>query len=241
MEELRMTCYKGTNIQYTLERKKVKNINLRIRADGSVYVSANHSLTDVSIDSFIQSKGDYILKALQRFKELEKYEPMPKKYVSGETFVILGRGLRLKVIQGNEESVTSDGVYIFLTVRDKNDSTRKERLVRRYLDSQCKIIFADVAKSVYSLFRKYNVEMPQIRIREMKTRWGSCLPKKGIITLNARLLEAPLNCIEYVVLHEFCHFIQPNHSKRFYDLVAMFMPDWRERKQALEKQGQHSC
>ena len=68
----------------------------------------------------------------------------------------------------------------------------------------------------------------------METRWGSCLVKKGIITLNKRLLEAPRNCIEYVVMHELCHFIYPNHSKQFYSFLTTLMPDWKERKQFLD-------
>lgn len=77
--------------------------------------------------------------------------------------------------------------------------------------------------------------MPKLRIRDMDTRWGSCLAKKGIITLNKRLLEAPRDCIEYVVTHEFCHFIHPNHSKRFYDFLTMLLPDWKARKKVLDQ------
>ena len=69
----------------------------------------------------------------------------------------------------------------------------------------------------------------------MTSRWGSCQTVKGIITLNSKLIEKPLRCIEYVVLHEFAHFIHPNHSKEFYDFVASLMPDWKERKIELEK------
>jgi len=68
----------------------------------------------------------------------------------------------------------------------------------------------------------------------MISRWGSCQPKRGIITLNKRLIETPRICIEYVVMHEFIHFLHPNHSKMFYDLLSTLMPDWRERKNTLE-------
>ena len=68
----------------------------------------------------------------------------------------------------------------------------------------------------------------------MTSRWGSCQIKKNTITLNRRLIETPMECIEYVVVHEFTHFLQPNHSRKFYDLLAVFMPDWEERKNTLE-------
>ncbi|MCI2046880.1 MAG: M48 family metallopeptidase [Faecalibacterium sp.] len=230
-----------TVIFYQLERKAVKNINLRIRADGSVAVSASADRSEEQIDRFLTEKADYIQNALRYFSELEQYRPQPKQYVSGESFLLLGRSLRLKVLCGSPESVSSDGVYLYLTVKDKNDFAKKQRLVTRYLDKQCRQNFTEVMDKTYLKFQKYGVEKPTLRIREMQTRWGSCLSRKGIITLNKRLVQAPLNCIEYVVLHEFCHFIHPNHSRQFYDFVAMMMPDWKERKEALEKQGRYSC
>lgn len=103
------------------------------------------------------------------------------------------------------------------------------------MNKQCKIVFSEIVDEIFPIFKKYNVSLPALRIRNMETRWGSCLAKKGIITLNKQLLEAPRNCIEYVVMHEFCHFIHPNHSKHFYDFLTILMPDWKERKKLLEK------
>lgn len=109
------------------------------------------------------------------------------------------------------------------------------KLVKFFLDQQCQAVFGEVMDELYPMFRKYGVKKPSLRIREMETRWGSCLVKKGIVTLNKRLLEAPRNCIEYVVMHELCHLIHPNHSKQFYSFLAMLMPDWKERKQFLDR------
>lgn len=235
-KSMRSIIHKGIKIQYLLQRKNVKNINLRIRMDSSIYVSANPEINEEKIDEFVVTKGDYILSSLQRFKEIEKYRPLPKQYVSGETFYILGRGLRLKVSESSKESVFSDGVYLFLMVKDKNDSNRKQYLITRYLNKECRDIFNKIVLEIYSLFQKYGVDMPSLRIRDMKTRWGSCVSDKGVITLNKQLLGAPRNCIEYVILHEFCHFIQPNHSKKFYNLITMLMPDWQERKRILDQE-----
>ena len=222
-------------ICYQLERKPVKNINLRIRKDGSVYVSANEMVPCEEIDLFIQSKASYILKAIDHFSELAQYKPQPKQYVSGETFYIQGRGLRLQVSQATKETISSDGVYIFLKVKDSNDVEKKRRIVTRFLDQECKTIFSEVMEDLYPLVKKYGIEKPTLRIRDMETRWGSCLAKKRIITLNKRLLESPRNCIEYVVMHELCHLIHPNHSKHFYSFLTMLMPDWKERKDYLDK------
>lgn len=225
---------KGREISYSLERKNVKNLNLRIRKDGSVYVSASRNISCKEIDEFVYSKASYVIKAIDYFMELTQYKPQPKKYVSGETFTIQGRGLRLQVSQAERESISSDGIYIYLAVKDVNDFERKSRLVNRFLDQQCKIIFGEIVNELYPLFKKYGIERPTLRIRNMETRWGSCLVKKGIITLNKRLLEVPRHVIEYVVMHELCHFIHPNHSKHFYAFLSMLMPDWKERKQFLD-------
>lgn len=225
----------GQEIKYHLERKTVKNLNLRIRKDGNVFVSANGTVPLSEIDAFVTNKSSYILGAIRRFAEQSQYRPQEKRYVSGETFNIQGRGLRLRVLQAAKDSIVSDGVYIILSVKDPNDNEKKRKFVNRFLNQQCKTVFEEIIHELYPAVRKYGVEMPTLRIREMETRWGSCLAKKGIITLNKRLLEAPRNCIEYVVMHEFCHFIHPNHSKSFYSFLTMLMPDWKERKAILEK------
>ncbi|MGI6743602.1 MAG: M48 family metallopeptidase [Eubacteriales bacterium] len=230
----RTVIYDGKEIVYQLERKAVKNLNLRIRKDGSIYVSANDLVPVGKVDEFVVNKGAYILSSLKRFREIAQYLPQPKQYISGETFYILGRGMRLKVSEGDKDMISSDGVYISLQVRNASDFRLKERIVNNYLDMQCREHFGRIIEEIYPKFKKYGVPQPELRIRDMDTRWGSCLPKKGIITLNKRLLAAPRNCIEYVVMHEFCHFIHPNHSNQFYGFLTMLMPDWKERKKALE-------
>ena len=226
-------------ICYQLERKNVKNLNLRVRKDGSVFVSANEMVSCEEIDRFIHRKASYILKAIDHFREMAKYKPQPKQYVSGETFYIQGRGLRLQVSQAKRDTISSDGVYIFLEVKDVNDIEKKRRLVNRYIDQQCKTVFCEILDEIYPMFEKYGVSKPSLRIRDMETRWGSCLTKKSIITLNKRLIETPRYCIEYVFAHELCHFIHPNHSRQFYGFLSSLMPDWKERKTLLNKSAKY--
>lgn len=225
----------GNQILYELERKNVKNLNLHVRRDGTVYVSANRLVPVEQVDAFLESKIGFILNARKRFAEQAQYRPQPKQYVSGETFYIQGRGLRLQVVQAAKDQISSDGVHLYLQVRDPMDFEKKKRMVSRFIDQQCRQVFGEIVAEVYPIFQKYGVAMPTLRIRDMETRWGSCLAKKGVITLNKRLLEAPRHCIEYVVTHEFCHFIHPNHSKQYYAFLTMLMPDWRERKKVLDE------
>lgn len=223
-------------LEYELTRKPVKNINLRIKPEGKIYVSANKRVPVEFIDNIIKEKQVYIIRALDKYKERQRNASnQPKNYVSGESFDILGKSLRLKVIEGKQESIISDGIFIFLTVENKDNVRHKEILINKWLKEQETEIFDQICNEVYQIFIKYDIKYPIIKTRHMTSRWGSCQPKKGIITLNTKLIEVPRNCIEYVVLHEFAHFIHPNHSKKFYDFISVLMPDWKERKKELEK------
>lgn len=232
---IREIVLNGRKVCYQLERKEVKNINLRIKADQSIYMSANNCVPDAVLDEFLLSKADYILKALNYYAEMAKYTPKPKQYVDGESFRILGHDRRLKVVQGKKNTVESDESYIILTVRDITDIAQKKRTMDKWMKNYCKDVLQAVCESVYPKFQKYGVAFPALRFRNMVSRWGSCQPKRGTLTFNIALIEAPLSCIEYVVTHEFTHFLHPNHSKKFYQQLAMFMPDWKERKLILEK------
>lgn len=235
MPQHRTVFYEGSEIIYQLEQKPVKNLNLRIHKDCKVYVSANPEVPVNKVDEFVVSKGQYICSAQKKFGEMALYSPKPKQYVSGETFYILGKGVRLKVEQASHNTISSDGVYLNLCIKDPQDFEKKKRMVSHFLDCQCDTTFGEVMSEIYPVFQKYGVAVPVLRLRNMETRWGSCLPRKGIITLNKRLLEAPRYCIEYVVMHEFCHFIHPDHSKHFYAFLTMLMPDWKERKRILDQ------
>ena len=222
-------------VLYDLRRKNVKNINLRIKADRTIVVSANQSTSDQVIEDFIVSKSDYILKALAHYEDLAKYAPKPKKHVDGETYRIFGHDRRLRVQQGKTNAVDSDESFITLTVKDVNNSELKKKTMDKWLNTLCKDAVQSLCEAVYPKFQKYGIEFPTIRFRNMVSRWGSCQPKRYVLTFNYALVEAPLSCIEYVVVHEFSHFLQPNHSRKFYQQLAMFMPDWEERKRILEK------
>ena len=166
---------------------------------------------------------------------MAKYSPKPKQYIDGESFRILGHDVRLKVREGKTNTAVSDKVYITLTVKDPSDIGMKKRVMDNWIKKQCQEQVRSVCESIYPKFQKYGVVFPTLRFRNMVSRWGSCQPRRKTLTFNIALVEAPVSCIEYVVMHEFVHFLQPDHSRRFYQYLNMFMPDWKERKKELEK------
>lgn len=224
----------GNAISYTLERKPVKNINLRIRADQCVYVSAPKDVAAKIVDAFVVEKSAYILRALKKFKDKNRETVSENKFVNGETVKFLGRNLRLKIKNASRSKVESDESYVTLYVKDEQNADLKKRVLETWLRKKCKDEITAICKKVYPQVKKYGVAFPEIQLREMVSRWGSCSPKKGFMTFNTALIAMPVSCIEYVVTHEFTHFLYPNHSKKFYQQLATFMPDWEERKKRLE-------
>ncbi len=170
----------GRKIVYTLQRKKVKNINLRIRSSGEVYVSASKWVSQKTIEDFIRAKADFIFKALEKYSE----KAAPKQYFRE--------------------------------------------------DEICNIINLMCQKE-YPYFEKRGVNYPQIKFKKLKSRWGSCAPNKGVLTFNINLMYAPLECIWYVVLHEFTHFLVPNHSKKFYEELCKTCQDWKALRAKLKE------
>ena len=234
---MRTVAFKGREISYTLNRKQVKNINLRVNPDLSITVSANMNISEIKIDEFVVSKGNFILKSLDKFRSSLTLSTTPKKYISGESFNVLGNDVRLKVVSSTVNQVTYDGVFLQLETKNIEDSLKKEKHIKKWYQEQRTLVFNEVATSVYQNFIKHGVPYPTIRQRGMTSRWGSCLPRKGTIILNTKLFETPSICIEYVIMHEFCHFLVPNHSKAFYTLLGTMMPDWKQRKELLESRN----
>ena len=247
-------CEQGT-ISYTLTRKKVKNINLRIKPDGRILVSASPRVPVKYIDDFVISKQDFILKAQEQYRRRQQQTvPDPVSYEDGEKMRLLGKvyTIRVEAVSGRSGALgsiadTKNGSYqmgesaflqgdnLVICVKNPANVRHKELLIQRWLKNVQTQIFGEIVEEIYERMKEYGVPYPQIKIRSMKTRWGSCQPRKGIITLNSQLTKYPRESIEYVVLHEFAHFIHPDHSKRFWELVTVNMPDWKERRKQLSE------
>lgn len=186
------------------------------------------------IERFIQSKSRWILKQIKVFEDIHGTSRAPLNYVSGETIYYLGRQYRIKVVAGEAETKLFQGRLV-ISVTDKEDKEKKEQLVESWYRKRQKEIFVRRLQYLYPLIAKYEVEFPNLRICTMEKRWGSCSTKTHRIQLNSELIYASTYCIDYVIVHELVHFIHPNHSKQFYEMLTLLMPDWKERKKKLDQ------
>ncbi|MBQ8496023.1 MAG: M48 family metallopeptidase [Clostridia bacterium] len=221
----------GREITYECTRKKVKNINLRVHSDGKLFVSAPFFVSDQQIDAVLTEKKDFILRALARFAEAEKNKPMPFSFADGEKISLFGKEYRLYFTEEKCRSFAENDTLI-LFVRDKKDTEMKRKALKTYAENELRLLLDSLCADIYPLFEKAT-PMPEIKLRLMRARWGSCAPKKAVLTFNTNLAFYPISCIEYVVMHEFTHFLHANHSKAFYNALAEKMPDWKERKTGL--------
>lgn len=228
--------YGGDKITFGIERKEVKNVNLNIRVNGEVVVTARGEVPLEFIMGFVYRKACWIIKQTKYFKDHATENTGMKELVSGETIKYLGKQYRLKVEESGDEHVKYFRGYIYLYVKDKSNYRHKEELLNRWFDLKCREVFKEVYNKVYPTLSKYDVPSVEISIRKMKSRWGSCLAQKETIILNRELIKAPKYCIQYVILHELVHLMYKDHNKEFYNFLYTLMPDWKERKRILDEE-----
>lgn len=212
-------------ITYTLVTKQVKNINMRISSKGEVVVSANPFVSMDKIDDFVSSKVSWIVKHQKSMQERSQKSMIDDKHI-----VLFGNSLKIRKTTGKYNHVSYDKDTLYVQCREQADP---EKVIRQFLDKLCRDVFLDIATLTFRSLSDYHLEFPDVKIRDMKSRWGSCTPAKNSITLNRKLIHYPFEFIEYVVLHEFVHFIQPNHSKAFYNIIENYMPDYKTRMEMV--------
>jgi hypothetical protein len=232
--EKEIVFYGKNKIEFFIKRKNVKNINLTVTPDEKVIVSANDKVSIEYLKDFIKRKSKWIHSNLKYFNANQQIKT-EKNYISGETFKYLGRQYRLKLIESDFEEIKFLQGYICLYVTDKTDLSKKKNLINKWYKEKSENIFNEILKKVFKELKYDDINFPKIRIRNMKKRWGSFLKEKNEIFLNFELIKASKYCIEYVILHELLHYKYENHDKNFYNMMTMIMPDWKNRKEILDK------
>lgn len=246
--EIRHIYYKTEDaaytISYVLTRKQVKYINLRIKSNGEIAVSAHRRVPATYVDKFVESKAPFILEALERVeKRREEIGDRPHNYETGEISRLLGRDYTLVVeeagaagetlSQTGREEIFFRGDSLVLRTKWPDHYPHKKNMMEKWMRFFTRKTFSEIIDWAYPQFVPHGAPYPVWTVRTMTSRWGSCQPQTGKITLNSKLIFYPKEAIEYVVVHEFAHFAHPDHSRAFWALVAEIMPDYKERKKLL--------
>ena len=228
----------GVTVEYEFERKKVRNINLRIRHDGTVFVSCGRYTSEEAVRRFLIEKADFILRNIAREKEKAVNACRPKDYSDGEKVKVFGDVCTIRVVRKTKGRARAELVYpeVILYVSDPADFAERQRVYEKFRKDTITSKIDEMCGYYGPMFEAKGVRMPgEIRIRKMTSKWGLCRPKSGILTFNSNLFEVPEEAVAYVVVHEYAHLIHADHSKRFYAEVASVMPDWKKRREVLNE------
>lgn len=211
-------------------RFRQRNINLRVRRDGTLSVTCARSVPRSEIFKFVSEQDDFILRALSEYKlESEKFPP--KKFETGEAFLLFGRRLPLQIIWSWNERirVVHSEFEIEMTAPLTSSPDERQHALFKYYRKLAKTALID---EVHALSLKMGLRPSTVSVRGQKTRWGSC-SSRGELSLNWKLMAVPEDVREYVLVHELAHLKHMNHSSRFWALVAEHYPNFKNAKRWL--------
>ena len=208
-----------------------KTLEIAVHPDQSVVVKAPLGSDSEEVLRRVRRRAGWIHRQILYFEQFEPRTP-PRRHVSGESHLYLGRTYRLKIRKSHVPQVSLRNGYFYIQ-SPTSSPNHVQTLLEEWYWQKASICFHAVFHLCWERFKNNDVAKPDLKIRKMKTRWGS-LSTSGRLTLNLDLIKAPKACIEYVVIHEFCHLFYRNHDADFYRLLDRSLPDWVQRKHKLE-------
>jgi hypothetical protein len=221
-EEIRQAC----GIDYRFIRSQRRTTIIQVNAAGEVVVRAPVRYRPANADAVVCQRTAWIGQHRERLRQRAAAAPPP------DQVAFLGAWLRVVRVAGRRSAARRDGDALVVTLSVVTDDAACDRAVQRWMAAEAARIFDERLTAWWPALTWLNVPRPALRVRRMKSRWGSC-SSRGIITLNTRLVEKPLPLLDYVIVHEVCHLRQMDHSPAFWALVARAMPDWKARRRAL--------
>jgi predicted metal-dependent hydrolase len=211
-----------------LVRSKRRTIALIVERDGSLTVRAPMRAAVVDIQSFILEKRDWIIRTQERFKAL--VEAPQKEYKDGETFLFLGNGYGLTLVKPQRPALKFKNGFML----ESTAQARGRQIFTKWYKEQA---YHVIAERVRVFSAQHGFSPKQVKISSARTRWGSCSPD-GTLNFTWRLVMAPLDVIDYVVVHELAHLRVKNHSSRFWREVEKIMADYKDRRKWLRVHGE---
>lgn len=210
-----------------------KTMEIAVHPDARVIVKAPKGTAPEIIGGRIAKRARWIRKQIDYFRKFGPRTPS-RRYVGGETHLFLGRQYRLKIRKQNKDKIKLKGAYFYVMTPDPDNTQKVKALLDAWYKEHARTIFSRRLEECYRHTKKLNIPLPQIKLRKMSKRWGSC-SKSGDILLNTTLVRASVYCIDYVIMHELCHLKVHTHNNGYFKLLSKYMSDWERRKERLER------
>lgn len=223
--------YGKYSYEYYLVLQDRKTVALTVQPNLNIILKCPFDYDAEKIEKFFKRKWLWLEQQLRYFKKYQK-KIAKKEYVSGESFLYLGKQYKLLIKTAKNSQVKLEkGKITVFTSKPSQDRTTNKKLLKKWFDQRTKSVFTTLLKE---MAKKFNYDfIPNLIIRKMPKRWGSYL-SNGKIILNPLLIRASKDCIEYVIVHELCHMKYKNHNKNFFRLQESIIPNWKEIKEKLE-------
>lgn len=219
-------------ITYELQLMQRKTLSISVHPDLSVIVKAPENTKLEDIEKKVYHRAKWILNQQRRF-EIYLPDVPPRKYISGESHRFLSRQYRLKIIKNDTEHIKLSRQFLEVYTSDTSP-TNARILVENWYREQANQIFQERLSACYAKLAREKIPYPKISIRRMQSSWGSC-SAKGTISLNIKLIQVPIEFIDYVIVHELCHLKHLHHEPEFYKLLSRVIPGWEGKKDKLNR------
>jgi predicted metal-dependent hydrolase len=212
--------------------KQIKNVHLSVYPpNGSVRISAPARMSLDTVRVFAISKLGWIKQQQRKLRAQER--ETPREYLNQESHYLWGKRYLLRVVEGDQApSIEVQHSRLLLRVHPEATEEKKREIVAQWYREQIRV-------AVPALIARWTpvmgVTVERFYIQQMKTKWGSCNPRAATIRLNTDLAKKPNECLEYIVVHEMAHLLEPTHNARFIAIMDRFMPNWRLRRDSLNR------
>lgn len=223
----------SNSIEYVLKRNAKKNINITVKDDSTVMVSAPKRVSIAEINKVIEDRREWIEKARKK-QSVKKIIHTDMNICDGCSIYFLGELMEVNIIPSKTTGIFIEDSKIIFEVKEKYIDNQS--YINTHFYSALKEKLALILTEYMNMYLKVmNLNINTMKLRTMRSRFGTCMPTKKEILFNTYLIHYPLESIEYVVLHEVSHLIHANHSAKFYNVIAKYMPDWKVRKNKLKE------
>ncbi len=220
--------FEGERLPYRLSYSRRRTLAIHVFADGRIELRVPLGCTRAQAEAFLRERGDWVRR---KQRELSQRPPPPlPEYAEGSLQPYLGRHYALRLERRRPERVDLRGDLLWV----RSEAERVEPLLRRWYRRCAGVVFQARLRACYEQAALPDVPFPELGIRVMRSRWGSC-SSRGRVNLNLELIKYPIELIDYVIVHELCHFLEFNHSPRFYAHMERLMPDWPQRRRRLNE------
>ncbi len=217
------------HLPVALVRKPVKHLYLRILADGTIRVTAPARMDLDTIHAFVRSRRDWIERG--RARQLQRQPSSHYRWCEGELHLCWGISVPLTLVDATgKPAVRLENGKLHLHTGAASTAAEREKALTAWY---CAQVAEKAAPLIEHWQQRLNVSLRRLTVRRMKTRWGSCTPARATIRLSSELARKPLECLEYVVVHELVHLLEASHNHRFVALMDEALPHWRQLRRLL--------